>query len=238
MRKPSSIERLVKPRNITERILIVCEGEKTEPIYLKDLIRSLGINPQSAECSIIDSRAEGAGSAPRTIVAKAIECFEEDKDYDYVYCVFDRDNHETFDEACQRIKGKKLLKSNRKLAEFKAIYSIPRFEYWILLKFEKSTKFFNSKGDIERELKKYIENYNKDTTGIFGKYKNRILGDSGALINSKRCRDQVLRAASNNPLTYFDELVERIMKISKLSTKEIVEIWGKTDLNCNSKKIR
>ena len=157
-RKPSELRRGGQKRLVSERILIVCEGEKTEPNYLRELIQALGINPQSADCRIIDSSEHGAGSAPITIYRKAVVEFELDKDFDRVYCVFDRDAHSTYQAACQNIRNKKLIKytdENDKefIAQFKAVTSDPRFEYWLLLHFEKTTKSFKKAGDVEALLR-------------------------------------------------------------------------------------
>lgn len=195
-RKPSLLKRSGIIRTPNQRVLIVCEGEKTEPNYLRELIQALGINPQSAGCKIIDSRQEGAGSAPISIYKKAVAEFNIDKDYDKVYCVFDRDTHETYEPARIAIKKEKLIKSNstkghKSFAEFIAITSDPRFEYWILLHFERSTQLFNQPGDVESKLKKYLPNYKKDTKGLFSEIKGLLFGPHGAFKNSSDCRNEV-----------------------------------------------
>jgi hypothetical protein len=48
-----------------ERVLIVCEGEKTEPYYLKGLRKSLGLNPANVVIADKKSGLDPKGSAKR-----------------------------------------------------------------------------------------------------------------------------------------------------------------------------
>lgn len=230
-KKPSLLKRSGVKRTPNQRILIVCEGEKTEPHYLRELIQALGINPQSAGCKIIDSRQEGAGSAPISIFRKAVAEFNLDKDYDKVYCVFDRDTHETYEPARASIRSTKLIKSNlergkKSLAEFIAITSDPRFEYWLLLHFERSTQLFSQPGDIENKLKRYIPNYKKDTKGLFSEIKGLLFGSHGAFKNSSDCRRQVQSGDAETPITKMDELVRQLIIASKKEEKDLIADWG------------
>ena len=107
-----------------ERALIVCEGEKTEPNYIRDFVHHLGLT--SADVRVC---GEECGSDPRSIYRYAMKVFEADRDYDHVFCVFDQDGHANFVETCARIAGTRL--ANKK--KIYCINSNPCFEYWILL---------------------------------------------------------------------------------------------------------
>jgi hypothetical protein len=109
--------------------MIYCEGKNTEPGYFKALERSL-------RSAIIDVEVQRTG-APKTIAEDAIarpmeeglargsrkrpeNSFERD---DQVWAVFDRDEHEPFDEVielCER-QGVRIGRSN------------PCFEVWLIL---------------------------------------------------------------------------------------------------------
>jgi hypothetical protein len=74
-------KRQVETRELIERFLIVCEGEKTEPNYFESFrvpkyIRDI--------C--------GLGANTVSLVKEAVKLRDDDGDYDQVWCVFDRDS--------------------------------------------------------------------------------------------------------------------------------------------------
>src|SRR5258708_11355275 len=97
-----------KPRLITrKRLLIVAEGEVTEPVYFRDLGRRVRAQ---VEVLII-----GAGAVPVTVVDIAVKMKRQaaqeakrQKDefipYDEIWCVFDVDNHHKLTQAINRAK--------------------------------------------------------------------------------------------------------------------------------------
>lgn len=100
-------------------------GRRTEPEYLrrlKGLVRNGTIKVKEVE---------GAGQ-PARLVGEAVRLRDQDVQasgrvdaYDEVWCVFDRDEHPGFDEACARAEreGLHVAASN------------PCFELWLLLHF-------------------------------------------------------------------------------------------------------
>ncbi|RCN58768.1 RloB domain-containing protein [Acidiferrobacter thiooxydans] len=83
------------PRSIT---LIVCEGE-TEQEYFKALRMHYGLT--TAEIVIAE---DTKGSTPISVVNYAEEKAREPGGYDRIYCVFDRDHHESFERAREKIR--------------------------------------------------------------------------------------------------------------------------------------
>ncbi len=124
-------------RDPYDYVLIVCEGEKTEPTYFQRLKRSLKLN--TANIAVVS----GDGTDPMSIVNTAIKLFSEDRKYDSVYCVFDKDSHPTYDAALDKIRNTKLKKAARNgstHSNFESCRSVPCFEFWFLLHFERSRK--------------------------------------------------------------------------------------------------
>lgn len=109
-RKPS--------RSIT---LIVCEG-KTEQVYFNAARIHYGLN--TAEVIVADNTV---GSAPISVVQCAEAKSKERGGYDTIYCVFDRDGHESFGRARERIRA--LAGRNRNKLPIREALSIPCFEY-------------------------------------------------------------------------------------------------------------
>ena len=127
-RKPRNpkAERAARPlRQPAPRILLVCEGEKTEPIYFSDLVVAWGLSNQV-------KIGKNDGSSPDRIVARAEELFalaqREGDAFDEVFCVFDRDAHERFGDAVARLKALKAVGQ-----PVSGVVSVPCFEFWLLL---------------------------------------------------------------------------------------------------------
>jgi len=101
-RKAKKKEDLVR-QNATlqecERVLIVCEGLKAEPLYLNALVSDLGLT--TAEVKVCGE----CGSAPTSVFMHGVKKFEEDADFDQLFFVFDRDSHSDYDAALQKIDG-------------------------------------------------------------------------------------------------------------------------------------
>ena len=97
-------------------ILIVCEGENTEPSYFNQF-----------KLSSATIKAVGKGYNTVSLVNQAIILSKEHK-YDKVWCVFDKDDfsEKDFNEA--------ILKAEKN--KFGCAYSNQAFEYWLILHFE------------------------------------------------------------------------------------------------------
>lgn len=110
--------RKVNTREIRQRFLIVCEGEKTEPNYF----RSFRVPKNVAEIDI-----KGLGENPSKLVHSA-KGLKQQEEYDQVWCVFDRDNWtpEDFNNAIK----------NAESQGFNVAYSNEAFELWYVLHFE------------------------------------------------------------------------------------------------------
>jgi hypothetical protein len=111
-------QRKVDTREVRQRFLIVCEGEKTEPNYF----RSFRVPKNVAEIDV-----QGLGENPSKLVQSAKE-LKEQEDYDQVWCVFDRDSW-TVEDFNNAIK-------NANAQGFKVAYSNEAFELWYVLHFE------------------------------------------------------------------------------------------------------
>ena len=109
----SSLSRKPGRRQPRERVLIVCEGEKTEPLYFRALRRHLRLS--SVEVTI---EGKECYSAPIHVVNHAIKRGRGRDDFDKVWCVMDIENpahntslHEAIDKA-ERTKYVRLALSN------------------------------------------------------------------------------------------------------------------------------
>ncbi len=197
------LQRRVAKRDAYKKILIVCEGEKTEPNYFEDARDYYRLNTVNVEV-----RGD-CGSDPMSIVNFAKQRFREEKDagdpFEQVYCVFDKDGHAKYAQALST------LASATPHGVYFAINSVPSFEYWLLLHFIYTTKPYtalpgNSSGNqVLTELKGYIPDYEKGCRTIFSDL-------IGHLEQAKRFAERSLqecnRNGTDNPCTHVHKLVQ------------------------------
>lgn len=206
------LQRKTRERARNKRYLIVCEGTKTEPYYLQELLDDLRIRPQVARVAPND------GASPDRVVAHALALYVEDEltgdAFDQVYCVFDRDRHTTFDAAVQRTKD--LAAAGK---PFVAITSTPCFEVWLLLHFRYSDQPFHAAGkksvgdQVLSALKTMpgFAKYGKGQKGVYGQLKDKM---AEAFTHAERLRGHGKATGSINPATDADELVKAIQALA------------------------
>ncbi|MEZ8107089.1 RloB family protein [Vibrio cortegadensis] len=202
-----------------DKVLIVCEGSKTEPIYFEEL----RIHEELDSANVtVDGKC---GSSPISVVNHAKKLFDKDlaknEVYNKVFCVFDRDTHTTFDDAVEEVdKINSDIAKNEQIAkmeldeevEFVAIKSDPSFEYWLLLHFNPTTKPYRtlpnkSVGDqVIDDLKVFLPEYKKTQKGIYVQSIDLNTLD-GALSNSERIFKAAERSQNFNPSTNIHILI-------------------------------
>lgn len=143
------------PRSIT---LIVCEGE-TEQEYFEAARIHYGLT--TAEIILADNTK---GPAPISVVEFAEEKCGERGGYDQIYCVFDRDGHESFDRA--RVQIRSLSGRKRKPLPIDEAISIPCFELWVLLHFERTDASFHRCTNVIDRVRHHRQGYVKANAAI------------------------------------------------------------------------
>lgn len=190
--------------------LIVCEGKKTEPEYFNDL------RNYERLASITVKVCGECGSAPISVVEHSLQLYEEMiKDGEIVegiFCVFDKDNHESFFRACALIE-----KSKKDKIPITAIFSIPCFEYWLLLHFQYNRAPFQGKGNASiagvvcKQLQTYIKGYTKGAKGLYASLKCK---QTDAIAHSQRAIEDSDATGQDNPSTHIHSLVKQLLKYS------------------------
>ena len=146
----------------------------------------------------------GSGSDPRTVVRVARELRSREarqgEKYDRVYCVFDRDEHATFDAACDEARS----------SEICVIRSWPCFEFWLRLHFGFSRQpYVRSRGRRAGqlcldELRKLMPGYAKATRDIFHLLEDRL---ESAIGHAARTVTDAEATGELNPSTEVHKLV-------------------------------
>lgn len=175
------------------RVLIITEGTNTEPSYFRKLRSKLEIPAPRVQIRTSNH------STPESVVAKLNQVLREENEFDFIFCLFDRDSHCSFTTAIGDIQK---LDKKTDLSKIVAIPSIPCFEIWFLLHAVKSTKPYGMIGspcdDVIEDLKNHscFSNYSKTDCGsIFGELSQRT---KTAIENAKSGLD-LARLNGSNP---------------------------------------
>lgn len=170
-RQKKQLERKLGRRASYDRILIVSEGSKTEPLYFTEIRSSYRLHTANVEV-----RHSELGTAPIQVVEYAKELFEngdrhkhiEPRAFERVYALFDRDDHLSYFDALQRadMLDGKLRNDSKRTVKFKAVASVPCFELWLLLHYEDIQAPLH-RDEVLRRLKRHIPGYEKGARGTF-----------------------------------------------------------------------
>jgi RloB-like protein len=187
------------------RVLIVCEGSKTEPNYFDDIrIKS---RLSQTHVRIIN----GQGTQPIQVVDTALATFAKSREYEIVYAVFDRDDHTTYHDAVARAEAnrKKLKNNDRKTVLFEAVVSVPCFEVWLLMHFQDVTAW-EHRDIIISKLQTHVPSYSKGRKGMYS------LTASGIPLATQRAiaeRAKNGRLPGNSIYTDVDSVVTTLHKL-------------------------
>ena len=198
-----------------ERLLIVCEGSKTEPLYLGEIrqqlrLPSANVQVQPAAC----------GTAPIKIVEYAERLFTEGqralgihaRSFDRVAVVFDRDEHRTYHAALHRVAALngRLVNDERVKVPFEAVVSVPCFELWLLLHFEDVFAPLHRDEALAR-LRAHVAGYAKGQGSHWAVTRERLdvaTRRANALVAAGRTAED-----GTEPFTNMHELVHRLLHL-------------------------
>lgn len=220
-RKVKESERKTASIQPYDRVLIVCEGQNTEPYYFEEIRLIYELDSANVE---VDG---SCGSSPISVVNHAYKLYDDEvssgDNYNKVFCVIDRDTHETYEQALDKItRLNKELKSSDEGSQsdpvFVAICSNPSFEYWFLLHYNPTTKPYRPKGkksvgdQVIDDLKTYIPDYDKKQKGLFKKLIDENLLNA-AIAHSKRIYEGAQKTGNTNPSTNVHILVSYLQEL-------------------------
>lgn len=188
-----------------ELILIVCEGEKTEPNYFRKF-----------RVSTSNVKVIGAGALPDKVVERAIKEIEDAKTnrkdkFEHVWCVFDRDDH----PEKRIISALNLARKNG----IKIAFSNECFELWYILHYQLLNSSLHRSQYYPLLKKKLGKSYKKNDPDM---YEILLSHQRTALRNAKSLYDtnpydlnnqnDFQKAIKANPSTTVYQLVELLNK--------------------------
>lgn len=191
------LQRSSKRKRQLRKILIVCEGEKTEPSYFKSF-------PEKPD--VFDSLdVEGIGNNTIFVVKKAIElrdkALKEGTPYIEAWAVFDKDDFSQTDfEAAINIAVENRIH---------VAYSIECFELWYLLHFNFYDTAMHRKDYFDKLSVLLKQKYEKNNENMYSLLRTRI---DTAIKNASKLhvRQMSLPIKMQNPVTLVYELVQKL----------------------------
>ena len=197
MSKRKKSNRKINTRDLIERILIVCEGGKTEPNYFRKF-------PIDKSKYHVESRGEGR--ITKSLVERAIEIQEiASPPFNKIWCVFDRDSFENFNEAIKEAEKEGI----------DVAYSNEAFELWYLLHFNYYDSAM-SRHQYQEKLSELIgHEYEKNSENMYQELHDK---QPEAIRNAKRLLSNYSPSnpAKDNPSTTVHQLVEELDKRLKI----------------------
>lgn len=201
-----TFRRYDKTRPIRQRILILCEGMKTEPNYFNS-IKADKLKGNRFSALRIEVHHTKKNTA-KELIDEAIKLSQEanrDKNpYNQVWVVFDKDGYTKHPESFDRAKAKKI----------NIAFSSPCFEFWYFLHFEYSTGGVKDGDNMCRRLKQHITDYEKAENY----YKQLNPLTKTALINEQKIIKHWKETGNGNiwefnPYTDVGILVEKLLSL-------------------------
>ncbi|MCK5100345.1 MAG: RloB domain-containing protein [Desulfobacteraceae bacterium] len=213
-----------KLKEYKDSILIICEGDKTEPNYFNNF-----------PVSNVIVKAIGTGKNTVSLVEEAIEKWKEfaheDKYFEKLWCVFDKDDfpsinyYKAFENVAseERKLNKKFKKRVGRKIEISIAYSNQAFELWYLLHYDYIDSGIN-RSEYKRMLTRRMgERYEKNNPAMYNfleqlsQQTNDKQGQNFAISNAKKLRKSITTELkhAHNPATAVDILVEELNRYLK-----------------------
>jgi RloB-like protein len=181
----------------------VCEGE-TEQEYFE--AARIHYHLTTAEVVVADNTK---GSAPISVVECAEERAAEQGGYDTIFCVFDRDGHQSFDRALAKIRG--LASRSRNRLNMHEAISVPCFELWVLLHFERSDRPFQKCADVVGRIRReHLDGYVKANDEIA---RHLLLRVETALANARWLEGRT-GIGNENPSTSVNAVLQHLKDVA------------------------
>ena len=170
-RQTKQLARKSSRREGYDRILIVSEGSKTEPLYLNEIRTKFRLSTTNVQV-----QNSQYGTSPLQVVEYAEHLLKngdenkyiEPHAFEQVFVVFDRDDHITYHQALSKaatLNGK-LRNDLKQPVSVQAIVSVPCFELWLLLHFEDILAPLH-RDVVYQRLRQYLPNYDKGQVGYY-----------------------------------------------------------------------
>ena len=199
--------------DISKRILIVCEDEKSSKLYFESFKRDekLKRHLASVDIEVVHPRDYSPIGLVNEAKIKKKRAKRERNPYNEIWIVLDKDQHANIDQAMNTAHANGIL----------VALSIICFEYWILLHFEKTTKHFGRCKDIisyikKNHFKKYAKNINS-YSALRDKIKTAIENGKWIVKQNQTDIDRGIKICQLSAYTDVHELVQKLILPEKIN---------------------
>jgi len=206
-RNAAQLKRKQGKRPPYPRVLIVCEGSKTEPLYFEDIRKANQVPSAHIRVTHAD------GTQPRQIVDHAVRLFKATPEYEWVFAVFDRDDHATYHDALAQAGrlDSTLKTSNGDKARFVAVPSVPCFELWFLLHF-RDIRAAHHRDDLFRFMREHCPGYQKGLGGLYALTSPTL---TEATKRARWLQQRFTPHCGRDPYTNADQVVSLLLSIKR-----------------------
>ncbi|MBK6674282.1 MAG: RloB domain-containing protein [Proteobacteria bacterium] len=188
--------------------LIICEGEETEPNYIRGLCDHLGINRAAVH---IES-GEGV-TDPEGLVRKARKKFTSDGNFDRVFVVCDA-GAGGLAEAL-KLAQNPVRNNAGETTNVVVVSSHPSFEFWLLLHFEYRASPCTAVEAL-RDLRRHLTNYEKSDPQVFQMVES---GLEQACDRAQRLKHDLNRTGAASPDTDMAEFIRLLREMKQSADK-------------------
>lgn len=183
------------------RVLVLCEDSKSALTYLRDAARHFRSHAlvKVAHCGRTD---------PIGIVEAAIDSRHS---FEVIFCVIDRDSHDSFDQA--------LLRAKEFGGAIRVVASYPCYEFWLVLHFRFTRAPINAAGAQSSGARMISLLRSEEGMGGYDKGSSRSVFDEllnrlpTARTNSARVLEAAHAEQEMNPSTEFHVLIDEFEKL-------------------------
>lgn len=208
------LRRRAAVRQPYDRLLIVCEGEKTEPQYLCEIQQAYRL--ATTHVQVLHGQF---GTEPQQVLKYALAVFKEGahersvhaRAFDRIVVVFDRDEHNSYHAALAQaaVQTGKLRNDNGAGVPLDVVPSVPCFELWLLLHFEEVQAPLHRNKALDR-LKVHLPGYAKGGSGYWAATQARLVV---ATQRAERLAETTTAHDGTQPYTAMHQLVSRLVHL-------------------------
>jgi hypothetical protein len=197
-------------RAVRQRILIICEGRETEPIYFNGIkTDKRKNNPLTAlQIEVYDTKINTGKELVQLAKELKEAAKQERNEYDSIWVVIDKDGYTKHPQAFDQARANKI----------EIAFSSISFEYWFLLHFTKTSKPFTKSANLIKYMKQgeYYKGYEKslDHYQKLKHFTNIAIQNAEWLRKQIEYKDYMVdKRYEFNPFTDVDRLVSYLLSL-------------------------
>lgn len=194
--------------NISKRILILCEDEKSSKFYFDSFKRDEKLKRflSSVEVEVVHPKDHSPVGLVNEAKEKKKKAKRDRNAYNEIWIVLDKDGHANMNLALDTARDNDIL----------VALSVVCFEYWILLHFERCKKIFTKCDDVLSYIKnEHFSNYKKNTN-VYTSLKDKIdIAIENGIWLMKENKNDIERGTKIYDLSVYTDvhiLVQRLLK--------------------------